>query len=154
MRLYKAVNCLNEEYVNDALRRVLTNSPVENAIRSAINELLALQRDIADALRLGTPQELTSKLTEESENMLNKIWKITDRVVTVRKQNIDSPRIQEALHTQKERIQNLNNIVCAVRENLAAWNIKGWDSEDLDKALQDLNNFLAELRKQFDSDDG
>jgi hypothetical protein len=153
IRLYKAVNRLNETSIKDALHKVLVNGSVENEIRRAINEILAFQRDSTGLLRVEAPQEFVCRLEEESEIMLNTMWRITDRVVAVRRQHIDSPKIQKALGIQQQRIQNLTNGVHEARVQLAKFTLKGWESPDIEKVLQNLSFFLAEYRKELDSDD-
>ena len=153
IRLYKAVNCLHETSINDALGEVLVNVPVEDAIRTAIKELLAFQHDSAGLLRVEAPQDFVHRLEAESEIMLNTMWTITDRVVAVRRQNIDSPKIQKALSIQLQRIKNFTNGVHEARVQLAEFTLRGWDSPDIEKALQNLSYFLTEYRKQLGSGD-
>ena len=151
IRLYEAVNCLNETYVEDALRKVLKNLPIGNAIRIAARELLALQRDSVAALRVGAPQELVSKLTEESKNMLDIIWRITDRVVAVRIQNIYSSELQEELGIQEKKIKSLTSVINEARKDLAIWNLRGLESQDIEQALKNFRYFLVEYRDQMNS---
>ena len=93
MRLYKVVNCLNEDNVKSALEKILqilTNWPIRNVIYEATRELLALQHNSSTALVAGVPQNIIDTLTEVSANGLNTIWMITDRVVAVRP-DFDTP---------------------------------------------------------------
>jgi hypothetical protein len=147
MRLYKAVNCLNEDNVKPALQQVLANWPIQNAIYEATSELLALQRNSSTALVAGVPQNHISLLTEESENALNTIWIITDRVVAVKRQNVDSPRIQRALNLQEQRIRNLTEAAREARENLAEWTLYGWEGQDIENAQKKLSDLVTASRE-------
>ena len=152
MRLYKAVNCLNEDNVK-AILRVLPPLPIREALEECISEILALQYGSNNAIVAGAPKELVSKLNEESENALNTVWIITDRVVAVSRQNIDSPRIRKALNTHKKKILHLTKAVHEFREDFADWTLRGWDIADIDKAQQNLSDFLVQYRIQMDSND-
>ena len=153
MSLYKAVNCLNKTNVKAILHTVLPPLPIRDTIEQCTNELLALHNNSNNALVAGAPQELVSKLTEESNKVLNVIWMITDRIVAVSRQNIDSPRIKKAINTHEKKMRHLTKEVHKAREDFAEWTLNGWDIADIEKAQQNLSDFLTQYRDQMDSNE-
>jgi hypothetical protein len=153
MRLYKVVNCLNEANINAALQEVLANWPIKETINEATSELLALQRSRAIALGAGVAQGRVDMLTEDSENLLNTIWVITNRVVAVRRQGVNSPRIQRALSLEEQRIRDLTQVVHEAREALAVCTVKGWEGQEIEEAHKKLSALLTALREQMDDTD-
>lgn len=139
----------------DSLRAVFGGSfpdwPVVASLLQAAAELNALERGCATARAAGVPQVTTDRLREEAQTATVALRHIAERLASVRAQGVDSPRLQQGLDQQRQRLDRLYLATHQARETLAEWTLFGGDSEELEQAEARLQNLAAAAREVMNS---
>jgi hypothetical protein len=96
---------------------------------SVAGELLELEKNVEMARRVGVPPSVTDRLYGEAHAAGEILWHRASRISAAASYNVESPRLQEALVAEKERLNHLLESIKDARSGLAELTLAGGGGE-------------------------
>jgi len=113
-----------------ALDQTLPEWPVASTLIQVARELLELEHSVTLARAAGAPEAVTSRLTQEAQAVAEPLWRLADRIAAAAAQRVDSPRLQEELAREDQKLARLLPAIREARTGLAELTLADFGSAD------------------------
>lgn len=134
-RLGQALHRYEQAGRHDRLLQVLDQTlpewPVASTLVQVARELLELEQSVALARAAGAPDAVTSRLTQEAQAVAEPLWRLADRIAAAAAQQVDSPRLQEELAREDQKLARLLPAIREARTGLAELTLADFGSADV-----------------------
>lgn len=114
-----------------ALDQTLPEWPVASTLVQVARELLELEHSVTLARAAGAPEAVTSRLTQEAQAVAEPLWRLADRIAAAAAQRVDSPRLQEELAREDQKLARLLPAIREARTGLAELTLTDFGSADV-----------------------
>lgn len=137
------------------LDQTLPEWPVAATLVETARELLELERSVGIARTSGVPDAVTSRLTQEARAAAEGLWSLADRLAAAAEYRLDSPRLQQELAREEQKLAQLLPAVREARTGLAELTLSGFGGRDeLRRAEGRFRALAATARELQDFDRG
>lgn len=112
------------------LDQTLPEWPVASTLVSVARELLELERGVAIARSAGAPEAVTSRLMAEAQAVAGPLWQLADRIHAASAYRVESPRLQQGLEREEQKLSQLLPAIRDARTGLAELTLSGFGERD------------------------
>lgn len=112
------------------LDQTLPEWPVAATLVEVARELLGLERSVTHARAAGVPDAVTSRLRQEARSAAEGLWGLADRLAAAAEYRVDSPRLQQELAREDQKLTRLLAAIREARTGLAELTLSGTGDRD------------------------
>lgn len=112
------------------LDQTLPEWPVASTLVRVARELLELERGVAIARSAGAPEAVTGRLMAEAQAVAGPLWRLADRIRAASAYRVDSPRLQQELEREEQKLAQLLPAIRDARTGLAELTLSGFGGRD------------------------